>query len=283
MLASIPSPSSGSINIGPLSIHAYGLMIALGVIAAVWLAGRRLEQAGAGRKEDIQAIAIGAVIAGVIGSRLYYVVTDKSEPWRDPIRALQIWNGGLGIPGALLFGIPTGMWLAKRRGLSVLAVADAAAPALPLAQAIGRLGNWWNQELFGRPTTLPWGLRIDDEHLTQNGITYPHGTLFHPTFLYEGLWNLGLCGVLIWIGHHIKLRPGRLMVIYLLGYFTGRFWIEGLRIDNANAGGGLRLNQWVALGVILACTVFLIVDWARHRHDPESIEVQDDEYVPADE
>ena len=154
---------------------------------------------------------------------------------------------------------------------------------MPLAQAIGRLGNWWNQELFGRPTTLPWGLRIDDEHLTQNGITYPHGTLFHPTFLYEGLWNLGLCGVLIWIGHHIKLRPGRLMVVYLLGYFTGRFWIEGLRIDNANAGGGLRLNQWVALGVILACTAFLIVDWARHRHDPESIAAEDDEYVPADE
>jgi prolipoprotein diacylglyceryl transferase len=283
MLASIPSPSTGSITIGPLSIHAYGLMIALGVIAAVWLTGRRLEQAGTGKREDIQAIAVGAVIAGVIGARLYYVVTDTSQPWRDPLKALQIWNGGLGIPGALLFGIPVGMWLAKRRGLSVLAVADAAAPALPLAQAIGRLGNWWNQELFGRPTTLPWGLEIDAEHLTQNGVTYPVGTLFHPTFLYEGLWNLGLCFVLIWIGHHVKLRPGRLMVIYVLGYFIGRFWIEGLRIDNANAGGGLRLNQWVALAVIAIAVGFLVFDWARHRHDPESIEATDGEYVPADE
>jgi prolipoprotein diacylglyceryl transferase len=283
MLASIPSPSSGSINIGPLSIHAYGLMIALGVLAAVWLAGRRLEQAGAGRREDIQAIAIGAVIAGVIGSRLYYVVTDTSEPWRHPLKALEIWNGGLGIPGALICGIPVGMWLAKRRGLSVLAVADASAPALPLAQAIGRWGNWWNQELFGRPTTLPWALRIDDEHLTQNGVTYPHGTTFHPTFLYESLWNLALCGVLIWIGNRFKLRPGRLMVVYLLGYFLGRFWIEGLRIDNANSGAGLRLNQWVALAVIAASAGFLIVDWWRHRHDPESIDRCDDEYVPADE
>ena len=130
MFASIPSPSSGSITIGPISIHAYGLMIALGVLAAVWLAGRRLEKSGAGTREDMQAISIGAVIAGVIGSRIYYVITDKSQPWKDPVRALQIWNGGLGIPGALIAGIGVGMWLAKRRGLSALDVADACAPAL---------------------------------------------------------------------------------------------------------------------------------------------------------
>ncbi len=209
------------------------------------------------------------MIAGVIGARLYYVITDKSQPWKDPARALQIWNGGLGIPGALIGGIGVGMWLTKRRGLSALAMADACAPAIPLAQAIGRLGNWWNQELFGKPTTLPWGLRIDDEHLTQNGITYAHGTLFHPTFLYEALWNLALCLVLIWIGNHLRLRPGRLMVIYVFGYFLGRFWIEGLRIDNANAGGGLRLNQWVALVAMAASGGFLVVDWLRHRDDPE--------------
>lgn len=282
MLASIPSPSSGSISIGPLSIHAYGLMIALGVIAAVWLCGRRLERAGTGTKEDINSIAVWAVIAGVIGSRLYYVVTDKSDPWKHPLKALQIWNGGLGIPGGLIGGIGVGLWLAKRRNVKPLDLATAAAPAIPLAQAIGRLGNWWNQELFGKPTTLPWALRIDDEHLLQNGITYAHGTTFHPTFLYEMLWNLALVGVLLLVERKVHLRPGRLMAIYFLGYFTGRFWIEGLRIDNAKSGG-LRLNQWVSLVVVVGSIAFLVVDWLRHRHDPESIEVADEEYVPADE
>jgi prolipoprotein diacylglyceryl transferase len=280
MLASIPSPSSGSISIGPLSIHAYGLMIALGVIAAVWLCGKRLEAAGTGTREDINSIAVWAVIAGVIGSRLYYVVTDKSDPWRHPAKAVQIWNGGLGIPGGLIGGIAVGLWLAKRRQVSRLALATAAAPTIPLAQAIGRLGNWWNQELFGKPTTLPWALRIDDEHLVQNGVVYAHGTTFHPTFLYESLWNLALVGVLLLIERKLRLRPGRLMVVYLLGYFAGRFWIEGLRIDNAKSGG-LRLNQWVSLVVVVGSLVLLAVDWWRHRH--ESIPAVDEEYVPADE
>ena len=259
MLASIPSPSSGSINIGPLSIHAYGLMIALGVIAAVWLCGRRLEAAGTGTREDINSIAVWAVIAGVLGSRLYYVVTDKSDPWRHPVTALQIWNGGLGIPGGLIGGIGVGLWLAKRRRVSRLALATAAAPAIPLAQAIGRWGNWWNQELFGKPTTLPWALRIDDEHLVQNGVTYPHGTTFHPTFLYESLWNLALVGALLLIERKLRLRPGRLMVVYLLGYFAGRFWIEGLRIDDASTFAGLRLNEYVMGVVFLGAVAYLVV------------------------
>ncbi|MCU1501120.1 MAG: lgt [Ilumatobacteraceae bacterium] len=283
MFASIPSPSSGSINIGPLAIHAYGLMIALGVIAAVWLCGRRLESAGTGTREDINSIAVWAVLAGVIGSRLYWAVTDKSDPWRHPAKILRIWEGGLGIPGGLIGGVGVGLYLAKRRHVSRLALATAAAPAIPLAQAIGRWGNYWNQELFGRPTTLPWALRIDDEHLTQNGVTYPHGTTFHPTFLYESLWNVALVGVLLLIERKLRLRPGRLMVVYVLGYFSGRFWIEGLRIDNADSGGGLRLNQWVSLVVVAGSITFLVVDWWRHRHDPESIEPADEEYVPADE
>ena len=268
LVASIPSPSDGVLHIGPLAIHAYGLMIALGVVAAVWLAGRRMEAAGVGTRDDMSSIALWAVGAGVVGARLYYVVTDKSQPWKEPSRWLKIWEGGLGIPGGLLAGVLVSIWAIRRRGLSVGGVFTAAAPAIPLAQAIGRLGNWWNQELFGRPTTLPWGLEIDDEHLPAG---YPSGTTFHPTFLYEALWNLALCALLIVIGKRMTLRPGRLLAVYVAGYFTGRFWVEGLRIDPANAGGGLRLNQWVALVVVAAAVLYLFVDHRLHRGAPADV------------
>ena len=278
LVASIPSPSDGVLHIGPLAIHAYGLMIALGVVAAVWLAGRRMEAAGVGTRDDMSSIALWAVGAGVVGARLYYVVTDKSQPWKEPSRWLKIWEGGLGIPGGLLAGVLVSIWAIRRRGLSVGGVFTAAAPAIPLAQAIGRLGNWWNQELFGRPTTLPWGLEIDDEHLPAG---YPSGTTFHPTFLYEALWNLALCALLIVIGKRMALRPGRLLAVYVAGYFTGRFWVEGLRIDPANAGGGLRLNQWVALVVVAAAVLYLFVDRQRHRGMPAGApaDVIDDDVI----
>ena len=293
LLSSIPSPSDGALNIGPLAIHAYGLMIALGVVAAVWLAGRRMEKAGVGTRDDMSSIAMWAVGAGVLGSRVYYIITDKSQPWKEPGRWLKIWEGGLGIPGGLLAGVLVGAWAIRRRGLSVPGVLTAAVPAVPLAQAIGRLGNWWNQELFGRPTTLPWGLEIDDAHLPAG---YGSGTLFHPTFLYEGLWNLALCGLLILIDRRMKLRPGRLLAVYVAGYFTGRFWIEGLRIDPANSGGGLRLNQWVSVFVVAAAVLYLVIDRQRHLHDEPDVkpdvepdvepDVADEavaEYVPNDE
>jgi len=276
LLASIPSPSDGVFNIGPLAIHAYGMMIALGVVAAVWLAGRRMEKAGVGTRDDMSSIAMWAVGAGVIGARLYYIVTDKSQPWKEPGRWLKVWEGGLGIPGGLLAGVLVGAWAIKRRGLSVPGVLTAAAPAIPLAQAIGRLGNWWNQELFGRPTTLPWGLEIDDAKLPAG---YTSGTLFHPTFLYEALWNLALCGLLILIDKRMKLRPGRLLAVYVAGYFTGRFWIEGLRIDPANAGGGLRLNQWVSMFVVAAAVLYLFIDRRRHLHDEPAAEPAAEEIV----
>jgi prolipoprotein diacylglyceryl transferase/aspartyl/glutamyl-tRNA(Asn/Gln) amidotransferase C subunit len=261
-LASIPSPSSGALTIGPLSIHAYGLMIALGVIAAVWLLGRRLEASGVGTREDASSIAVWAVIAGVIGSRLYHVVTDWELFEHDLARIPQIWRGGLGIPGGILFGTLAAAWAFKRRGISPAVGVGIAAPSLPLAQAIGRLGNWWNQELFGKPTTLPWALRISPDKIPAG---YAPGTTFHPTFLYEMLWNLALCGVLLWIDKRFKLRPGRLMAIYVVGYAIGRFWVEGLRIDFAHTTGGLRLNQWVALAVGLLAIAYLVIDWSRHR------------------
>ncbi|MDO8362885.1 MAG: prolipoprotein diacylglyceryl transferase [Actinomycetota bacterium] len=266
MLASIPSPSDGVLHLGPLDIHAYGLMIALGVVAAVWLAGRRMEAAGVGTRDDMSSIAVWAVSAGVLGARLYYIVTDKSLPWKHPDRWIKVWEGGLGIPGGLLAGIVVAMIVAERRGVSPGGLFTAAAPAVPLAQAIGRIGNWWNQELYGRPTTLPWGLEIDDQHLPSSG-EYPSGTLFHPTFLYEALWNLGLMALLIVIGKRMKLRPGRLLVIYVLGYAIGRFWIEGLRIDSANAAGGWRLNQWVSVAAAAGALLFLFIDRSRHRND----------------
>lgn len=286
LLATIPSPSDGVLHLGPLAIHAYGLMIALGVVAAVWLAGRRMEAAGVGTRDDMSAIAIRGVGAGVIGARLYYIITDKSQPWKEPGRWLRIWEGGLGIPGGLLAGVLVGMWAIRRRGLSVPGVFTAAAPAIPLAQAIGRLGNWWNQELFGRPSGLPWALQIDDAHLPAG---YASGTTFHPTFLYEALWNLALCAVLILIDKRLRLRPGRLLAVYLIGYFSGRFWIEGLRIDPANAGGGWRLNQWVAMSVVVLAALYLFVDRRRHSGDsqvadgPTSVHDDDGEYVATDE
>lgn len=263
MIATFPSPSSASLNLGIVSLHLYGLMIALGVVAAVWLAGRRLEQRGVGTRDDMGTIAVWGVGAGIVGARLWFVITDASEPWREPARWLKVWEGGLGVPGGLLLGIPVGLWAAHRKGIAVPTMATVAAPAIPLAQAIGRWGNWFNQELFGRPTDLPWALQVTDAKAEAAG--YEAGTTFHPTFLYESLWNLALCGVLLWVDRRFKLPPGRLMLVYLAGYFTGRFWVESLRIDPANSAGGLRLNQWVALVVVIAAVGALVVDRLRRR------------------
>jgi prolipoprotein diacylglyceryl transferase len=253
--ASIPSPSSGTIDIGSLSIHAYGLMIALGVVAAVWLFGRRLEAAGVGTREDASAISVWGVVAGVIGARLYHVATDWSSFEGDLGKIPQIWKGGLGIPGGLLAGIAVGLWAARRRGISAALTANLAAPAIALAQAIGRWGNWFNQELFGKPTDLPWALRVSDANTIAAG--YPPGTTFHPTFLYESLWTFALCGALVLIDRRWRIRPPRLMAMYLLGYGAGRFWVEGLRIDPADHVAGLRWNQWVALVVAVLAGAYL--------------------------
>jgi prolipoprotein diacylglyceryl transferase len=255
--ASIPSPPSGTLELGPLTIHAYGLVIALGVVAGIWLIGRRLEARGAGTRDDAAAIGMWGVLGGVIGARLYHVATSWDSFSDDPLRMFAIWKGGLGIPGGIALGVAVGVYAAKRRGLDVPVAITCAAPALPLAQAIGRWGNWFNQELFGGPTTLPWALEVSDETAMKAG--YPPGTTFHPTFLYESLWNLALCGLLLWIDRRFRLRPGNLMAVYLIGYGIGRFWIEGMRIDPASEVAGLRWNQWVALAMIVIGVVVLVV------------------------
>ncbi|MCU1398811.1 MAG: Prolipoprotein diacylglyceryl transferase [Acidimicrobiales bacterium] len=260
IVASIPSPSSGTLSIGPLKIHAYGLMIALGVVAGVWLLGRRLEQDGIGTRDDANSISVWAVIAGVIGSRLYHVATDWSKFAHHLTNIPKIWQGGLGIPGGLLFGIGTGAWMIRRKGIPIARGFDAAAPAIAIAQAIGRWGNYWNQELFGRSTKVPWGLEIDDAHLPEG---FAHGTLFQTTFLYESLSNFALSAALIMVGRRTKLRPGHLMALYIMGYGVIRFFVEGLRIDEAHHVGGLRWNQWVALAAVVGGAVYLAVSNAR--------------------
>ena len=258
MFASIPSPSSNAIHIGPLQLRAYGLMIALGVIAGSWLFGRRLQQTSTGTQEDASSITMWGVIAGILGARLYHVITSWNSGFTDnPLRIFKIWEGGLGIPGGLMAGIAVGIWRIRKRGLAVSPALHAAVPAIPLAQAIGRWGNWWNQEIFGRPTTLPWALRIDDA-IARGAGDYPAGTTFHPTFLYESLGNFALCGLLIWLGNRSRSRTGRLMAWYLAGYGALRFAVESLRIDEASRIAGLRINSWMSIIVFMGAVGYLL-------------------------
>jgi prolipoprotein diacylglyceryl transferase len=262
LLASIPSPPSNGISIGPLELRAYGLAIAIGVLAAVGIARRRWAAQG-GDPDVIGEIAVWAVPAGFVGARLYHVVTDWHRFQDAPLDALKVWEGGLGIPGGILGGVLVGVLVARAKGYSVPGLMDAVAPALPVAQAIGRLGNWFNQELFGRPTDLPWGLEIDPERRPRG---YEAVETFHPTFLYEALWNLALAALLVWLGRRARMRAGQLFVLYVAGYALGRLWVEALRIDEATRLAGVRVNIWVSgLTLLAALAVFV---WRQRRADP---------------
>ena len=254
VVASIPSPSSGAIHLGSFQIRAYGLMIALGVIAAVKFASVRWRQRG-GNPEDISAMATWAVPAGLIGARLYHVVTDYQRFRGRWLHAFAIWEGGLGIWGGVALGAAVGWYVARRRGCDATLMLDACAPAIVLAQAIGRWGNWWNQELFGRPTSLPWGLSIDPEHRPEK---YLDNATFHPTFLYESLWCLLVIVVVLAVERRYRMKPGGIFAVYVATYTVGRAWIEALRVDDAHHILGLRLNDWVSLAVFIAA-VFVIV------------------------
>jgi len=259
LVGSMPSPGSGSINIGPLELRAYGLLIAVGVFVAAWIWGKRLSRAGIGGSDEATSVALWAVPAGVIGARLYHVATEWDRFSDSPGDIIKVWEGGLGIPGGMLLGIVVGVIMIRRQSMPVPMALWAVAPALPVAQAIGRWGNWFNQELFGGPTTLPWGLEVDPVKALAAG--YTPDTLFHPTFLYESLWNLALAAVLVVIGRRWQHKrfPERLLAVYVLGYGIGRLWIEGLRIDPTKEGAGLRLNQWMAIVLIVAGIAYLAV------------------------
>ena len=254
LFGALPSPSANSLSIGPLELRAYGLMIALGALTAVaW--SRRRHAARGGDPEDMSTIALWAIPAGLVGSRLYHVATDWRSfqgRWED-VPAL--WQGGLGIPGGLMAGVTVGVLVARRRGLSMAGAMDVMVPTIPVAQAIGRWGNWFNQEVFGRPTDLPWALEIDAAHRPSG---YSEAATFHPTFLYEGLWNVVLAIFLVRIERRGVLRPGYLVGLWVFGYGLGRLWVEALRVDQASLIVGVRVNTWMALAAI---GVGAVVTW----------------------
>jgi prolipoprotein diacylglyceryl transferase len=254
--AFLPSPPGNAIHIGPLQVRAYGLSIAIGVIVAVAVARRRWA-ARSGDPADISGLAFWSVLAGLIGARAYHVITDLDRFSGRWWHIFAIWEGGLGIPGGLLAGVITGVIVARRRGLPAAELLDVAAPAIPVAQAIGRIGNWFNQELFGRPSGLPWALHVDAAHRPAR---YAGVATFHPTFLYEALWNLALAGLLVlWERTHPQQRPGRLFAMYVAGYALGRLWVEALRIDPATRLLGVRVNIWISLVALIASTAWLLL------------------------
>ncbi len=248
MTASIPSPAANGVHVGPFFVHAYGLAYVVAILAAVLIASRRWERAG-GDRGLVQEVALWGVPAGLIGGRLYFLATSWNEVpphWWGPFA---VWDGGLGIWGGIAAGTLAGLWVLRRRGADIPRFLDAAAPALLVAQAIGRIGNYFNQELFGGPTSLPWALQIDPAHRPPG---YEQYATFQPTFLYELIWNLGLAGALVWLGHHRRIRPGGLFALYVAGYSGFRIFEELLRVDPAQHLFGLRLNFYVATVLCLA-------------------------------
>ena len=270
MFASIPSPSWSSLSIGPIELRMYGFLIAVGVVLAIRRLGIGLERFKTGGSEAAASIGMWGVGAGLIGARLYHVVTEWDRFSGNLSEIPKVWHGGLGVPGGVLLGTIVGVLRARSFGISTAETLHAAAPAIPLAQAVGRWGNWFNQELFGRPTTLPWALRIDDEHLPA---AYESGTTFHPTFLYESMWTLGLSLWLVRLSGSPRFAGSRLFALYVSGYGLGRLWIEGLRIDDASVIGGLRWNQWVAIAAIVGGLIYLAMT-SSSGDSAEEVDVQ---------
>ena len=251
LLGYIPSPSTSGISIGSLRLHVYGVLIALGVGAAVWLTQRRWSHIG-GAPGTMANLAVWGVPGGLIGARLYSVITSyQQDTGGQFIKVFEIWKGGLGIWGGIAGGVGLGLVGAHQARLPRAPLLDCVAPGLLLAQAIGRWGNYFNQELYGKPSGLPWAVKID----------HPSGAAaagtFQPTFLYESLWDLAGVGVLIWAERRFRIRRGYLLALYAALYTAGRFWIEYLRIDPAHKIGPLRLNDWTAIMVFVVAVALL--------------------------
>ena len=262
-VAFIPSPKHGIIHIGPLPLHAYGLMLAIGVLVATKVAETRWTRGGRDAK-DFSAVVVPVVVAGIIGARVYHLFTGYS--WSDGglIGTVEIWKGGLSIWGAVMGGLIALIFLARRRKLDALALMDAIAPGVVLAQAIGRWGNYFNQELFGRPTTLPWGLEIDKAHRPPGFTQY---ATFHPTFLYESLWCLFVFATIIYVERRFTLRRGQVFALYVAMYTFGRIWFEALRIDDATRVFGIRFNLLLSIVLCIFGSVWFV--WLGRRPQPE--------------
>jgi prolipoprotein diacylglyceryl transferase len=277
----IPSPAEGVWYLGPLPLRGYALCIIAGIIAAIWIGERRWVGRG-GRRGEVTDLALWAVPFGVVGGRLYHVITDHDLYFgagRTPIDALYVWRGGLGIWGAIALG-GVGVWIgARSKGIRVPPVLDAMGPGVLVAQAMGRWGNWFNQELFGRPSTQPWALKIDPGNRPPG---YEQFATFQPTFLYESIWDLGAFGFVLWADRRWKLGHGRVLALYVMAYTAGRGWIETLRIDNVEYQHvlGLRLNVWTSIVLfILAAAYFVIVG---RKHPGRETEVYTEARLAAD-
>jgi prolipoprotein diacylglyceryl transferase len=271
-VAYIPSPPVSAIHLGPLTIHFYALAILSGIFLAIWLGNRRWLARG-GRVGEVATVAVWAVPFGILGGRLYHVLSDPElyfKTGRQPWRALAIWDGGLGIWGAVALG-GVGAWIACRRnGIKLPPFADAIAPGIALAQGVGRLGNWFNQELFGGPTNLPWAL-----HITHASDGSRPG-FYQPTFLYELLWDLLVAGLVVWADRRWQLGHGRAFALYVAAYTVGRAVVESLRIDHANRILGLRLNDWTSLLVFVGALTYLLATRHLQREDPDAVRLTSD-------
>ena len=281
-LMSIPSPSDGVWNLGPVPIRGYALCIILGIVLAIWIGERRWVARG-GTSGEVSDLAIWAVPFGLVGGRLYHVLTDWELYFgegRNPVTALYVWRGGLGIWGAIALGA-LGVWLgARRRDIKLLPLLDALAPGVLVAQAVGRWGNWFNQELYGRPTDLPWGLEIDVAHRPGQ---YLDVATYHPAFLYECLWNLGAFALLVWLDRRFRLGHGRVLALYVMLYTLGRGWIENLRIDDVQLDDvlGLRFNVWTSIVLFVLAAGFFVWSARRHPGREERVRTREPE-APAD-
>jgi len=261
VLASIPSPQTGIVNVGPLHIHLYGLTLLVAILASVWLTSYRWKKMG-GDPDLVIRVAVWGVAFGVIGARAYHDITSWSEvpspKWKG---IFEVWQGGLGVWGGILLGTLAGWVVVRRSGERFAPFMDAAAPGLLLAQGIGRIGNWWNQELFGKPTSLPWGLKIDVEHRPSQ---YIDNETFHPTFLYELIWDLaGVALLIFFVERRWRIRPPGLFCLYVAYYCFGRFFEELLRVDPSHHFGGLRLNAWVSIVLFVVASAAFV--WIQRR------------------
>jgi len=262
MLASIPSPSNGTIDLGPLPIHAYGLLLAIGVLVATKIAQVRWVRRGYDRK-PFDDLVLWVVIGGVVGARAYHLFTGYDWDAGGLVGTLEIWEGGLSIWGVLGGGAIAVVVVSRVKHLDTLVLLDCIAPGLLAAQAIGRWGNWFNQELFGRPTDLPWALEIDPANRPTEYLDEP---TFHPTFLYESLYCLLLLGILLWAEKRFRFRKGQAVALYLAMYTFGRFFFENLRVDPSEKLFGLRFNAWVSALICVGTAAWFV--WLGHHGKP---------------
>lgn len=277
----IPSPTISYIKFGPFIIRFYAIFILIGILLAMYMITRTWKRRG-GNFDQILDIALISIPCGIIGARLYHVITTPEKFFShsgDWVEMFRIWNGGLGIWGGVVLGSLAAWAVCKHRHYPTALLADAAAPALLIAQGIGRLGNWFNQELYGAPTTLPWGLKLNNmggaignKESCYDGLSCPEGTLFHPTFLYEMIWNFIGAALIIILSKKIlkKCKAGSIFIIYVMWYTLGRTWIECLRIDFSHVFCGIRINVWVSIGVFM-CAAIAFILLQRHSDFTDSL------------